>query len=129
MTAEQKIKAQILKNAKLHTFKDGDNIDEIWDKFNDDDEYECGYDTLTDEREEFRQSGQITKIKNDEWSRCYESEQVAAMLDDGTWVGWTYYHGGGKHGEPSGMPWLENSYFVSCKETQKLVTVREFSKQ
>lgn len=24
---------------------------------------------------------------------------------DGTWVGWTYWYGGGKYAEPSAIPW------------------------
>jgi hypothetical protein len=33
-------------------------------------------------------------------SRHYEAKSVAKQMSDGTWVGWTFWYGGGKHGEP-----------------------------
>ena len=63
-----------------------------------------------------------------EYSRHYESESVAAQMPDGSWVGWTYWSGGGKHGEPEAMDWMGEAYDLNCKEEQKMVTVREFKK-
>lgn len=62
------------------------------------------------------------------WSRHYESKSVARQLRDGTWVGWTYWYGGGKHGDPDSIPWIEDSYFLKCTEKQELVTVRTFER-
>lgn len=81
-----------------------------------------------DPMEEFRQSGEETKIECD-WSRHYESKSVAKKLSDGSWVGWTYWYGGGKHGEPSEMDWMSDAYELDCVETEKLVMVREFKRK
>ena len=57
-------------------------------------------------------------------SRHYESKAVAAEMLDGSWVGWTYWYGGGKHGEPEAIPWMEDAYEVTpWEETQ---VVRKF---
>jgi hypothetical protein len=59
-------------------------------------------------------------------SRHYESDAVAAKAPDGSWVGWTYWYGGGKHGEPEAIDWIEDAYDVICAEEEKLVVVRTF---
>ena len=61
-----------------------------------------------------------------DYSRHYESKAVAAEMLDGSWVGWTYWYGGGKHGEPSGIPWMEDAYEVETTVVMK--PVREFKK-
>lgn len=63
-----------------------------------------------------------------EYSRHYESKSVAAKMPDGTWVGWTYWYGGGKHAEPEMIDWMNRAYFVDCKEEEKTVVVRTFNK-
>ena len=85
-------------------------------------------DFLQDARDEIRQSGEETDIPCG-YSRHYESNAVAKKMDDGTWVGWDYYYGGGKHGEPSAMPWIDDAYFLECKEEEKVVVVRTFKKK
>lgn len=62
------------------------------------------------------------------WSRHYESKAVAAQCPDGSWVGWTYWYGGGKHAEPEAIEWIDDAYDVECTEEEKLVVVREFKK-
>jgi len=52
----------------------------------------------------------------------YESKSVATEID-GQWVGWTYWYGGGKHGEPSLMEWLGDAYFLDCCEEMRVVQV------
>ena len=96
-----------------------DNIDALWDDRREDDLY--------DARNEVRCSGEKTGIKARSWSRHYECEEVAAKCPDGTWVGWTYWHGGGKHGEPDEVEWMEDVYDVTLTEEQKTVTVRTFT--
>jgi len=86
--------------------------DDHWDA---ESETRCGYDEETD-------------IPSD-YSRHYESKSVAMQCHDGKWVGWTYWNGGGKHGEPSAVEWIEYAYFVSCEEEEKLVIIRTFSKE
>lgn len=63
-----------------------------------------------------------------EWSRHYESKAVAAKIDD-KYVGWTYWYGGGRHGEPQAIDWMEDAYFLDCKEEQVTVTQRKFTKK
>lgn len=75
----------------------------------------------------FRESGELSKIPSRQHSRHYESDEVARQLSDGTWVGWTYWHGGGKHGEPEAIDWIEDAYFPKVKEEIKTLTVRTFS--
>jgi hypothetical protein len=57
-----------------------------------------------------------------EWSRHYESKAVAKQFGD-KWVGWTYWYGGGKYGEPESVEWMEDAYFVDAKEETKVVLV------
>ena len=78
-----------------------------------------------DAEEEVRQSGVETKLPC-EYSRHYESKAVAAKLPDGSWVGWTYFHGGGKHGQPNEIPWINDAYDVICTEETKTVIVQTF---
>jgi hypothetical protein len=61
-------------------------------------------------------------------SRNYESKSVAAQAVDGTWVGWTYWYGGGKNAEPDDIDWMDKSYDLDVKEEQKTVTHRTFTK-
>lgn len=81
-----------------------------------------------DAMNEVREGEAETDIKCD-WSRHYESKSVAARYLDGSWVGWTYWYGGGKHGEPEGIDWIPDAYALDVIEEEKLVTVRTFSKQ
>lgn len=60
-------------------------------------------------------------------SRHYESEAVAYQYVDGSWVGWSYWYGGGKHGEPEAIDWMEDAYDVNCTEEEKVVVVRTFT--
>lgn len=94
------------------------NVDDLYDA-----EKKSGdrYDAI----EEVRCSGEDTGFPT-EWSRNYESTAVAKELPDGTWVGWTYYYGGGKHSEPGSIPWMEDAYNVTSHEETRVVRV--FSK-
>lgn len=62
-------------------------------------------------------------------SRHYESKSVAAKAADGSWVSWTYWYGGGKHGEPEAIDWMDSAYDLDCVEEEKLVVVRTFAKR
>ena len=85
-------------------------------------------DKKQDIQEEISECGVETGL-DCEFSRYYDSEAVAAQMSDGTWVGWTYWTGGGKHGEPSSVPWIEDAYYVDCAEEEKMVVVRTFTKK
>lgn len=97
-----------------------DNIDDIYDDLNEDGE-------LQDYESELREGTHKTNI-NPEYSRHYESESVACKLQCGTWVGWTYWYGGGKHSDPDSIEWMEDAYFLTLKEYEKTVTIHEFTK-
>ena len=100
-----------------------ENIDDLWD------EYE-NQDSIYDATNEIRQSwDEETDIPCGEWSRHYESKSVAAKMPDGSWVGWTYWYGGGKHGEPEAIDWMESAYNIDCVEEERVVTVRTFTKR
>lgn len=127
-TAEQKVKYLILSaHARLN---DGDAYD--LSKLSGE-EIDAAYDQLVGNDEHWDAQGEVrggeieTGLKCD-WSRHYESKAVAAQLPDGTWVGWTYWYGGGKHGEPEAVDWIDDAYDLNCTEEEKLVRFRTFSK-
>jgi len=81
-----------------------------------------------DARSEVRQGMYETDI-SPAYSRHYETRSVADQLPDGSWVGWTYYYGGGKHGEPEAMEWMEHAYHLTVTEREQLVIVRTWAKE
>lgn len=128
MTPEQKIKHAILLRAvemENIEFPAGleiteENVDALYDE--NDQDWE-----LQDARNEIRCSGQETNIPAP-YSRHLESDSVAAQMPDGSWVGWTYWYGGGKHAEPEAVDWMDDAYDLDCKEEQVTVTQRTFTK-
>lgn len=125
MTPEQKLKWAIL--AKTATWDKTDappfpceNVDELYEKLEDEDGHWDG-------KSEVRCGEVETGLKCD-WSRHYESKSVAMQFPDGSWVGWTYWYGGGKHGEPEAIDWMEYAYDLDCQEEEKMVVVRTFSR-
>lgn len=75
-----------------------------------------------DVQEELRRGEVETGLSCDS-SRHYSSKAVVAQMLDGSWVGWTYWFGGGKHGEPGSMPWMETAYSVIMREETRVVKV------
>lgn len=128
LTAVQKVKFLILSRghelagraAEEFGAISGEHIDADFEAFENEDEY-------WDAKSEVRQ-GEIETDLECEWSRHYESKAVAAKLPDGSWVGWTYWYGGGKHAEPEAIEWIEDAYDLTCTEEEKVVTVRTFAK-
>lgn len=125
MTPEQKIMHAILvadAEASDNPLPEitAENIKTVFDLRND--EWQ-----LQDAIEEFR-SGEVETpdIKCD-WSRNYESKAVAAKMLDGSWVGWTYWYGGGKHGEPEAIDWMDSAYDLKVTG-EKVVTTLTFEK-
>lgn len=121
MTPQQKIKYTILLQSKEYDAKDitDDNIDKIYHKFIDDGGYDYEY--------EFREGTVETAIKC-EYSRHLESKSVATQMFDGSWVGWTYWYGGGKHAEPEAIDWMSEAYNLNVVEEEKIMIVRTFTK-
>lgn len=126
MTPEQKIKWLIVAKcaewakAELPPYP-CENIDELYQSLVDNDEHWDG-------KNEIRCSGTETKLPC-QYSRHYESSSVAKKMPDNSWVGWTYWYGGGKHGEPEAIDWIEEAYHVNCTEEEKIVVVQTFSKE
>ncbi len=123
MTPEQKLKWAVL--AKVAKWGDlpapeypCSNADELYDALVESGEHWDG-------TNEVRSAGIETGL-NCASSRHYESHAVAMKMPDGSWVGWTYWHGGGKHGEPEAIDWMDEAYDVDCHEEEKMVIVREF---
>lgn len=77
--------------------------------------------------EEFRDSYDAETDLPTEWDRNYESKAVAKQLDDGRWVGYTYWYGGGKHGEPAAIEWIDDAYYLDAEEV--VTTVLKFKKK
>lgn len=104
-----------------------DEIDMAWESA---EEYETPFhdSEIIDDIQELRCSGDPTDLRCKRYSNHYESEQVANKLKCGTYVSWTYWSGGGKHGEPEEIDWMSDAYEVSCEEEEKVVTVRTYIK-
>ena len=124
-TPEQTIKYHILNTAILnddliwHEDISVDNVDLVWDHFV---ESDLHWDYISD----YRSCGTSTGLPA-QYSSYYESREVASKFGD-RWIGWTYWYGGGKYGDPESVDWMGSAYFVECIEEEKLVTVRTFSK-
>ncbi len=125
MTAKQKVKALILMRYRQwgNTVPalTKETIDATWQKLQE-------MDNVRDAMNDVRSGSDITGLPDRQWSRNYESDEVGAKLPDGSWVGWTHWHGGGKHGEPEAIDWISDAYDIACTEEQKMVTVRSFAK-
>ena len=125
MTPEQKIKWAIIMQVytnepqlKQEIITD-ENIDDLYDELED---------YVGDVIDEFREGEVETDIPCED-SRYYESYSVAAEIPDGSWVGWTYWFGGGKHGEPEAIPWMEDAYELDCVKEEKMVIQLDFTKK
>lgn len=129
MTPEQKLKHLILIcNAEMGGEPEpenvtADNVDRLYQEALDNDE--AG--NLQDAREELR-GGEIGTNLPPPHDRNYESNSVAAQYLDGSWIGWTYWYGGGKHGEPQAIPWIEDAYALTCVEEPRTIVHRTFTK-
>jgi hypothetical protein len=126
MTPVQKIKYAIVSlYAELEEKKLGDiteaNIDAFYDDLVERDEH-------WDAMREIRTSYDCETNIECEYSRHYETKSVAKKMADGSWVGWTYYYGGGKYAEPEAVEWVENVYALNCREEEKVMVVRTFEK-
>lgn len=127
MTPEQCIKHMIIALTDRWDGKETDPLmsaDDIESRYSELEESDAHWDAMS----EVRCSGIETGLDCD-YSRHYESDAVAAKAPNGQWVGWTYWYGGGKHGDPGSIDWMEYAYFVDCVEEEKVQVVRTFTKQ
>lgn len=126
MTPKQKLKNEMLiraaesENIYIVEQVTKENVDSLYETLlvDADLHYDC--------KSEMR-CGQVETGLPCEYSCHYESKSVASQMSDGSWVGWTYWYGGGKHGEPEAIDWMDEAYFLDCAEEQKMVTVRTFT--
>ena len=126
MTPEQKLKKEIILIAErfnsivLDVTIDESNVEEWYQKLVDEDlHWDC--------KNELRCTGIDTNLPS-QFSRNYEAKEVAKQMSDGSWIGWTYWYGGGKFGEPEAIDWMSEAYELKCKEEEKVVIIRTFSK-
>ncbi|MRT30865.1 hypothetical protein [Herbaspirillum sp. CAH-3] len=122
MDASQKLKHMILLKLAEWDGKElplitAENIDRLYD------EDDQKWDAINELR-----GGEVETGLPTPYARYFEVKAVAAKYIDGTWVGWNYYYGGGKHSNPEAIEWIDEAYDVAVKEEEKLVLVREFSK-
>ena len=124
LTAQQAIKYIILdvdadwQELPIRLDLSGDEVDNLFDN------HSC----LAEATHETRHCFSYETGLPCEDSRHYESKSVAAKAPNGQWVGWTYWYGGGKHGQPEEIDWIKDAYLLNVKETQKTITERTFSK-
>lgn len=120
MKASTKLRRHILEHAglELGLLETEADVNDAWVEADD-----AKYDVMSDVR-----SGDFVTNIPSPWSRHYESRSVAAKMSDGSWVGWTYWHGGGKHGCPKEIDWIEDAYYLDCVESVEVVTVRKWAK-
>ncbi len=78
--------------------------------------------------EYFRAKGEESNIEP-EYSRHYETMSVCRKLDNGVWVGWTYYYGGGKYAEPEAVEWLDDAYLLDLVEEKEVTIVKRIFKK
>lgn len=124
MTPEQKIKHLIIVRVAEYAEEPqpevtNENVDDLYDELDEDSAYEA--------KAEIR-SGEVETGLPSQSSRHYEAKEVAAKTHNGEWVGWTYWYGGGKHGEPEAIDWVDDAYDLNCVEEEKLVKVQTFTK-
>jgi hypothetical protein len=122
VTVQEKLMQKLVFMVAGERIEDPAAVTKRYKEFIADDEL---YDARCEAESELRRGTHETGLPC-ESSRHYSSRAVAAQMLDGSWVGWTYWFGGGKHGEPGEMPWLEDAYEVKAVEVQKVVL--EFTK-
>lgn len=136
MTAPQLLMAEILLSVVTQAGSDGvelapidavaDNVEEQLDDVGvvlGDECYEAHH--------ELRSAGTPSNLSTNgrpfvsNYSRHFDCKEVAYQTKTGHWVGWTYWSGGGKHGEPECIDWLEHAYLLEVV-SEKQVTEYEF---
>jgi len=64
-----------------------------------------------------------------ETNRHYDSKSVSMYCEDlDKWVGYTFWYGGGKYGEPDAIEWIDGAYFLEVQEKEVVVTQREYKR-
>lgn len=122
LTPEQKLKYAILELD--HSWQ---NIDPIRTDMTGE-EIEDAFDEITsDAINEIRTSGVETDLPGLS-DRHYNSDEVAVQCPTGEWVGFTYWYGGGKHGEPEAIDWIEHAYDLTVTSKEVKVIKHTFER-
>ena len=133
-TGEQIIKSHVLNECR----EDGDNdwgyawpesitpgnADEIWADVEDSTKY--GQDWLRESLYEVRGCGEPSNAGPEidfRMTRHYEVERVAFKFG-GVWVGWLYWHGGGKHGNEEEIDWVQDAVILGLVGETRVVTIK-----
>ncbi len=94
-------------------------VDELWNELEEQD-----YDYICDKRNGFRERGTDTGLGERECSRHYECKEVAHPITGlDFWIGWTYWYGGGKHGEPESIRWIDDAYLIEVTTEMRPVQI------
>lgn len=106
-----------------HNFTDAtaDDVDELWDVMRAD--YP---DTMQDAQNEMRCMGRKTGLATPA-ARHLEVDAVAILTPFNQWVGFYYWHGGGKHSGAEEIEWMKDSYWVQAETDQVLRLDLKFS--
>lgn len=130
MTAQDLIKSEIIIGASNHDRLVPDityeNINDIFDELSEDLMWQ---EALHDSQNSMRESGEDSNLICSEYSRHYESEQVAYQVMSGEWISWTYWFGGGKHSDPDSIDWITDAYLLDVVETEQIIIHRKFTKK
>ena len=129
MTATQKIKWALIHKAQDNgdvpsTALNGFTVEKLAEQI------DHLYDTLLvqqdlqyDLENEFRSGEQETDIEPphpfERGLPYYEKQSVAAQMPDGSWVGWIYWYGGGKHSEPEAIDWMSDAGYRDWETDRK----------
>jgi hypothetical protein len=116
MTAAEKIKWLILRSAGQDIEFGSEAVNDLFDELSREDEFQGAI-------EDVRTGGDETNVPAT-YSRCYESISKAAKLPDGSWVGWTHWYGGGKHGCPDEIEWIDDAYDLELEEEKEVVVIQ-----
>ena len=77
---------------------------------------------------DYRHNGEKCNLPPKHYSRYYEVDFVVAEIDD-KWVGWHYWYGGGKHGEPESIDWIEDAEFVNIESEEEVTVMKRVFKR
>ena len=131
MTAEQILKAAILEQVAEWIKDDGDTNLVLEGPFDTQEKIDAAFEAIEDHGLDDDASEAESELRNSYThvtgiecvsSRHYSTSSVARQFG-GKWVGWTFWYGGGKHGEPESVEWMEDAYFVDAKEETRVVLV------
>lgn len=98
-----------------------DRVESLWEQ----QLYEDEYGLLASAMSEFNGEGVETNLEPRSYSRHYESKEVAYPVTGSSslWLGWTYWYGGGKHGDPGAIDWMPDAYLLTSEVKMQPVRV------